>query len=112
MQVGIIENRAGPLAFSLQFPDGTFRILKASAIGGLLLSVVGLEPLKELHFATGNFAIEQIQRAIGEVINLEYLVPKHSRGIVRQKSEIGLPREIDSTQLKFRLLGKSRVEVQ
>lgn len=112
MPFGIIENRAGPLAFSLQFPDGTFRILKASAIGGLLLSVVGLEPLIELHFATGNFAIEQIQRAIEEAINLEYLVPKHSRGIVRQKSEIGLPREIDSTQLKFRLLGKSRVEVQ
>lgn len=111
IQVGIIENEAGPLAFSLQFPDDTLRILRASAFGGLLLSVVGLEPIKESHFATGKFTIDQLERAIAEAINLEYLVPQHSRGIVRQRFEIGLPQEIHSTQLKFRLLGKSRVEV-
>ena len=112
IQVGIIENETGPLAFSLRFPDGAFRILKASAFGGLLLSVVGLETIKESHFATGKFTIEKIQWALEETINLEYLIPKHSRGIIRQKVEIGLPMQIDLAQLKFRLLGNSRVEVQ
>ena len=108
LEVGVFENEVGPLVFAIRDSNSSFRLLKANAIGALLLAASGISNIEGSHYSTETFTEEKLSWALGEALNSEYLVPKHQSGVTAKNLTVKPFLQINTEGVHFRILGKAK----